>query len=178
MKHHFLQRNRLIALLGSAVVVVEAGFKSGTNHTVDWALNYGLDVFAVPGPIGREASEGTNALIRDGSPPITSSRDLFELLPWRMQPGLPRDSDAEASIPLEPGHARVYRALGPVGLQIDSIARVSNLDPATALAILAELELDGLVQQLPGKRFVRASIRTSGGQVGRSPKRASTQSER
>jgi DNA processing protein len=168
MKHHFLQRNRLIALLGAAVVVVEAGFKSGTNDTVKWALNYGVDVFAVPGPIGRGASEGTNALLYDGAPIITSSRDLFDLLPWRVEPESARDVDAASSIPLEPAHSRVYSRLGPVALQINSIARASGLDPATALVILAELELDGLVQQLPGKRFMRAQIRTSRDQVGKS----------
>jgi DNA processing protein len=168
MPHHFLQRNRLIALLGRGVVVVEASFKSGTNHTVEWALNYGVDVFAVPGPIGYEASKGTNALIYDGSPIITCSRDLFDLLPWRVQQEVPRDVDAASPVPLESAHARVYSGLGPVAVQINTIARGSGLDPAAALAILAELELDGLVQQLPGKRFMRTQIRTSRGQVGSS----------
>lgn len=167
MAHHFLKRNRLIALLGRGVVVVEASFKSGTNHTVDWALNYGVDVFAVPGPIGRAASEGTNALIYDGAPVITSSRDLFDVLPWRIEQEHLPDGHATSPIPIDPAQARVYSTLGPVALQINAIARVSGFDSATALAILAELELDGLVQQLPGKRFMRAQIRTTGREVGR-----------
>src|SRR5688572_3997803 len=67
MKHHFPQRNRIIALLGHGLVVVEAGLKSGTRITVDWALDHQQDVFAVPGPIGRVESEGTNQAIQDGA---------------------------------------------------------------------------------------------------------------
>jgi DNA processing protein len=160
VKHHFLQRNRLIALLARAVVVVEAGRKSGTNNTVKWALDYGVDVFAVPGPIGREASVGTNALIQDGAKLVTCSLDILQQLPWKIEAPRPAGSRPPAPIPLQPTEARIYDALGPVALQIDQIARTARLDTATALALLAHLELTGLVRQLPGKRFMRAELRT------------------
>ena len=161
MAHHFLQRNRLIALLASAVVVVEAGRKSGTSNTVEWAQNYNVDVFAVPGPIGREASVGTNALIRDGAPMVFSAIDLLEQLHWRIDVDVERDSDIAPSPMLDKTSARVYRAVGPIALQIDRIARNAGLETARALAVLAELELDGFVRQLPGKRFMRAELRTT-----------------
>src|SRR5690606_41149378 len=80
MPHHFLQRNRLIAHLSAGVIVVEAKHKSGTRKTVEWALDYDIPVFAVPGPIGRVESAGTNALIQDGAFLITSVRDALEVL--------------------------------------------------------------------------------------------------
>lgn len=159
MQHHFLQRNRLIALLASGVIVVEAKHKSGTRNTVEWAGNYGVTVFAVPGPIGREASTGTNALIQDGACLVTCVRDVLEELHWPLQPVLATSSDPA------PGHAHaggaaaaIYGTLGAVGMQIDEIARAVSCTTADALVVLAELELDGLVQQLPGKRFARARV--------------------
>jgi DNA processing protein len=155
MPHHFLQRNRLIALLSGGVVVVEAGMKSGTRNTVDWALRYGLTVCAVPGPIGRDASSGTNVLIQEGAKLVTSVRDIIEELPWRVKPAATSPTETTHAVPIDAVAANILRVLGPVAVQIDRIARAAGRDTAHTLAVLAELELDGLVRQLPGKRFVR-----------------------
>jgi DNA processing protein len=160
MKHHFLQRNRLIAKLSGGVVVVEAGRRSGSHNTAQWAGQYGVDVFAVPGPIGREASIGTNALIHDGAKLVASVRDIVEELPWRVT----AQTTSPETLPVNPAltgaAARVFQVLGPTGIQIDQIARAARCGTAEALALLAELELDGAVRQLPGKRFMRADLRT------------------
>jgi DNA processing protein len=155
LKHHFLQRNRLIAKLAGAVIVVEAGMKSGSHNTVKWALNHGVTVFAVPGPIGREASMGTNTMILDGATMITSVRDVVEQLPWRVTPVATSPQPATGTHQPSANGASVFGVMGPVAMQIDQIARAARCDTSTALATLAELELDGLVRQLPGKRFVR-----------------------
>ena len=157
IKHHFLQRNRLIAKLAGAVIVVEAGMKSGSHNTVKWALENNVAVFAVPGPIGREASAGTNALIMDGAPLITSVRDVIEQLPWRVSPAATSPEQPMLPAPASRIAARMFDLLGPVAMQIDQIARAAGCDTSAALVTLAELELDGFVRQLPGKRFVRAS---------------------
>lgn len=160
LKHHFLQRNRLIAKLAGAVVVVEAGARSGSLNTVKWAGDYGVEVCAVPGPIGRDASMGTNALIADGVTVVTSVRDIIEELPYPVTP-LPTSRVNTASDSIAVGDAaRVLEVLGPVGMQIDHIARAARCGTAQALGWLAELELAGVVRQLPGKRFVRADLRT------------------
>jgi DNA processing protein len=75
--HHFPKRNRLIAALARGVLVVEAAANSGAMRTVDSALELGRDVFAVPGPIGRETSEGTNQLIQAGATLVTSVPDVL-----------------------------------------------------------------------------------------------------
>ena len=79
----FLARNRLIAALGGATVVVEAAARSGSASTVTRALELGRDVMAVPGPVTSMMSVGTHELIRDGATLVTSADDVRELLnPW------------------------------------------------------------------------------------------------
>ncbi|MFN2568184.1 MAG: DNA-processing protein DprA [Candidatus Dormibacteria bacterium] len=77
----FPQRNRLIAALSAAVIVVEATERSGALSTARWAADLGRDVLAVPGSIRSDRSAGTNLLIRDGARPLLSVEDLFEAVP-------------------------------------------------------------------------------------------------
>ena len=103
---------------------------------------------------------GTNALIADGVTVVTSVRDIIEELPYPVTP-LPTSRVNMASDSIAVGDAaRVLEVLGPVGMQIDHIARAARCGTAQALGWLAELELAGVVRQLPGKRFVRADLRT------------------
>ena len=172
MQYHFLQRNRLIAALASAVVVVEAGSRSGTRNTVGWALQYGIDVYAVPGPIGSEASVGTNELIQDGATMITSSKDLLSRLPWKFNDEPVGDDGAPVPSQLSREEARIYKALGRMPLHIDKIARAATIDSRSALVLLAQMEIGGVVRQLPGKRFARVKPRTP-----KKPKGVKTDSE-
>lgn len=81
-RHNFPQRNRIISGLSRGLLVIEAAKRSGTFTTVEYAKNYGRDIFAVPGGIFREKSEGTNNLIKSGALLITSVRDIFERYPY------------------------------------------------------------------------------------------------
>ena len=161
MQYHFLQRNRLIATLASAVVVVEAGSRSGTRNTVGWALQYGIDVYAVPGPIGSEASVGTNELIQEGATMITSSKDLLSRLPWKFndEPDVP-NGDVAVPPHLSREEARLYKLLNGRAMHADKIARSAGIDSRMALGLLTQMELAGVVRQLPGKRFARVIPRT------------------
>lgn len=76
--HHFLERNRIISGLSMAVVVVEAGLRSGTMNTVRHALEQGRDVYAVPGPVDAECSMGCNLLIQEGAKAVTRAWDVLE----------------------------------------------------------------------------------------------------
>ena len=82
MGSNFPQRNRIISGLSRGLLVIEAGRKSGTFTTVEYAKNYNRDIFAVPGGIFRDKSEGTNNLIKRGAHLITSVRDIFEHYPY------------------------------------------------------------------------------------------------
>lgn len=76
-KYHFPERNRIISGLSSGVLVIEAKKKSGTMITVDFALEQGREVYAVPGNISSENSYGTNELIKEGATPVTSINDMI-----------------------------------------------------------------------------------------------------
>lgn len=153
-RHHFPLRNRIIAGLARAVVVVEAPHGSGALSTAAQAREQGKDVYAVPGPIGVRTSEGTNALIRDGVPLVTSAREVLERLELPPPP-----AELEADLPppdLEGQALALWRALDRDSLHADEVAARAGLDPRRGLASLLALEIQGHVRQLPGLRFVRA----------------------
>ncbi len=79
-KHNFIARNRLMAGLAQAVLITEAGEKSGSLHTARFALEQGIEVMAVPGPINAPGSVGTNNLIKSGATPVTSYIDVLNAL--------------------------------------------------------------------------------------------------
>ncbi|HET8654971.1 MAG TPA: DNA-processing protein DprA [Longimicrobiaceae bacterium] len=163
---NFPRRNRLIAALSRAVVVVEMGLKSGAQHTVTYALEQGREVMAVPGPIGSPVSEGTNQLIKDGARVVTSLGDILEELQGVGSAERPPRPARPASRPepqpdlplLTPGQDRVLRALADEPLHVDDLCARVSLDAPAALAVLLELELMGAVESLPGKRYRKSNV--------------------
>ena len=129
----FPARNRIIAGLSGAAVVVEARERSGALITADFALEEGRDVLAVPGEITSALSAGTNALLRLGATPVTCADDvleLFELVSARPD-AAPLGTAAEA----------LLERLRDGALTADELVRVSGVAPAEASAALMELEL-------------------------------------
>jgi DNA processing protein len=151
LRYHFPQRNRLIAALSMAIIVVEACAKSGSLITVEHAMDLGRDVFAVPGPIGAETSAGTNALIRDGAMLVSSSADVLNALGI---PVLDRARSDSAPADLDETGLALWSAIRDDALHVDELARQCALPPAAAMGKLLELELRGVVRQLPGMQFV------------------------
>jgi DNA processing protein len=151
-KYRFPHRNRIIAALSAAVVVVEAGEKSGAIRTAEHAMAAGIATYAVPSALDRPNMQGILGLYRDGVPPFTGVDDLLESV--GMAPiGPIREQRAE---PLPTGlHARVLAALGEDPLHVDRIAAAAAAPVTETLVALLELELDGRIRQHSGARFVR-----------------------
>jgi len=138
----FPARNRIIAGLARAAVIVEARERSGALITADFALEEGREVFAVPGEITSGLSAGTNALLRLGATPLTSSADVLETLGIEPQsPGVP-----DVSV----GAARVLAAIRESPATLDELGRATGLDAAAIAAAVSELELAGLVSDAAG----------------------------
>ena len=135
----FPARNRIIAGLSAATVVVEARERSGALITADLALDEGRDVLAVPGEITSALSAGTNALLKLGAAPCTGAADVLELF------GLMQEARAAPKVSEQA--AKVLAAL-PAGA--DDVARVSGLEAQTVAVALAELELAGLAPEGDG----------------------------
>jgi DNA processing protein len=139
----FPARNRIIAGLSEAVVVVEARDSSGALITADFALDEGREVFAVPGEITSTLSAGTNALLKLGAAPLTSTGDVLDAL------GIERRTEA-AAVEVSPAAQRLLELVreGPAGA--DELAARGNLDAGVISAALTELELAGLVAAADG----------------------------
>jgi DNA processing protein len=138
----FPARNRIVAGLAAATIVVEAREGSGALITADFALEEGREVLAVPGEITSTLAAGSNGLLRLGATPLTQAQDVLELFGLEaVEPGAP-ELGPTARVVLE----RVQEE--PRGA--DAIGRVTGLDAGEVAAALAELELAGLVSESAG----------------------------
>jgi DNA processing protein len=159
----FPRRNRLISALSRVTVVIEAAEGSGALITADAALNQGREVMAVPGPITSPTSVGSNRLIRDGAAPLLESIDLFTHYPALTQvapaPAIKHKTPAPLLRPLpstlSPTERAVADLLDGTPKHIDEIAGQTTHPIHEVLATLCSLEITGLVQQHPGRRFRR-----------------------
>jgi DNA protecting protein DprA len=137
---YFVARNRLIAAFSDALVVVEAGERSGTRSTVDFTLQLGRDLYCVPGPVDCPHSSGTLQWIRDGARMIRGGRDLLEDLGWRHLPSEPSDVLGLGERPES---------------TMEIVRRTGLLLPQVAVT-LARAEARGEVRRLAGDRWCRA----------------------
>jgi DNA processing protein len=177
LKRHFPERNRVIAALSWATIVVEAARDSGSLITAGLAAEEGRAVYAVPGAVDEPNAEGTNGLLRAGALVCRSAADVMEDLAPQVAEAAravatsrPQGSggDGEASSGTgspDPGgltgdQRRVLARLSATrGVGIETLAGTCGLSPGPLLATLLELELRGLVRQLPGRRFTSAACK-------------------
>ena len=138
----FPARNRVIAGLCLATVIVEARERSGALITADFALEAGREVFAVPGEITSGLSKGTNALLRFGATPLTSTADVLEALGLELTVSEAPDLGENATA--------VLAALDREPAGADELSRSTGLDAAALATALAELELAGAVAEADG----------------------------
>lgn len=147
---NFPPRNRIISGLSAAVVVIEAGRKSGALITARYAAEQGRDVFALPGKIYAPESRGTNQLIRQGAHPLTKPEQLTEFL--ELSGAGPGSSPARV-LPSSPTEALLYEILGPDPIHVDQICVQSGLSAAEVTAALTVMELKGLVRKAAGMKY-------------------------
>jgi DNA processing protein len=152
---HFPGRNRIISGISRGVLVMEAAEESGSLITVDFALEQGREVFAVPGPVYAPTSAGVNRLLKDGAHVVTEARDILEVLWPQVPPREVRRREDCFAADLPDDARNVYLGLGDEPLHVDELVQKSGLTPMEVSAILLHLELRGGVEQLPGMRFVR-----------------------
>lgn len=154
---NFPHRNRIIAGLSLATLVVEAAPRSGSLITARLAGDYGRDVLAVPGSPLDPRAQGCNQLIRDGAMLIQSAADVIEAISPVDARVVRAGTGAGAAVPVaveagEGDHVLVERLLGPVPVPADELIRQSGLDPAAVQAVLLELELAGRLERHAGGR--------------------------
>lgn len=143
----FPARNRIVAGLADATVVVEARERSGALITADLALDEGREVFAVPGEITSHLSDGTNALLRLGAVPVTCVADVLDVL--GVDPVEQTQTDT-AAVLQEPRLAAVHAAVVDAPSTVDELVRRTGIAASNVASALTELELLGLVTEADG----------------------------
>lgn len=155
---HFPRRNRIIAGLCPAIIVVEAAAKSGSLLTARMALDLGREVLAVPGhPFDARAS-GCNILIRDGATLVRGPRDVIDAIapPEPSQPPLPLTERPGPARHLDL-HQEILQRLGPSPLPEDALLHEIGTHADDVLPVLTEMELDGQITRLPGGLLARGA---------------------
>lgn len=154
--HTFPRRNRIMAGLSKAILIVEAGEKSGTLITARFALDYNREVGAVPGSIFSPQSHGTNQLIRQGATPITTSSDLLEMLGFKAT----TDNDAptlDFNL-LSKTERIIVNLLTIEPLPRDELIRQLAQPTSETNVLLATMEIKGLIKETLGEISLRTSL--------------------
>lgn len=152
----FPRRNRIIAALSRAVVIVEAGAKSGALNTATHALNVGREILVAPSRLGDRSGSGSLRLLRQGAAVFTGVRDVFDAIGWlhdREPPPRRRANGEPGRVDGAGPDGWLLRVLGREELSVDEISAVSGRTVGDTLAALGRLEIDGRVEQSRRGRF-------------------------
>ncbi len=156
MAFNFPPRNRLISGLSLGVVVVEATEKSGSLITAALAVEQGREVFAVPGEVGSSRSRGAHRLIRQGAKLVETVEDIVEeIAPQLLTRAGEQAKDGRRGLPQNASEEvkKIFHLLQERSLQIDEVIESSGFSPSKVSEVLLDLELQGYLRQLPGKRY-------------------------
>ena len=150
----FIKRNRLIAALARATIVIEAPIKSGALTTAKYALELGREVYAVPGDALRENTKGSNGLISSGATPIIDPQELIaSIFPAKKRRG---KIDQNLIKPQNPEEAAIIAALISGTRHVDELVEATKLSAETAQSTLIALELRGVIASLGNMRYALA----------------------
>ena len=155
-RQNFVQRNRIVAGMADATIVVESASKGGALITAGLATDYHRDCFAFPGRVGDPYSQGCNALVRDNRASlILSAEDFVKAMSWDLTPAnrqAPQAIQRQLFLDLSPEEEALVAALRPHrdGLQINALVVEADIPINRASALLFELEMKGVVRALAG----------------------------
>lgn len=154
-KENFVKRNRIVAGMAEATIVIESAEKGGSLITATLANDYNRDVFAVPGRVGDKFSAGCINLIKtQRAHLLTSAADLIYIMNWQLQPQKSKPVQKQLFVSLEEDEQKVYDYLFQKGKELMDIIAIECDFPVYKISsILLNLELKGVIRPLPGKLF-------------------------
>ena len=154
-KHNFPGRNRIVAGISDAVILVETGIKGGSMITAEIANSYNRDVFAVPGKTTDAKSEGCNYLIKNNKAILlTDTTELLNIMGWNDQRSAGKQIQKELFIELDEEEKKIIALLKEKeSTTIDELNIKSGLSTSNVAGVLLQLELKGVIVSLPGKMY-------------------------
>jgi DNA processing protein len=155
--HNFVKRNRIVAGMSDATLVIESGVKGGAMITANLAFSYNREVMAVPGNVGNYYSAGCNYLIKSQKASvIESADDLLKLMNWDLK-NKKKSIQKRLFVQLKPHEEKIYNLLQEHRtLSLNDIGLKSELMISQVSMALLSLELEGLIKSLPGNMFAMA----------------------
>jgi DNA processing protein len=153
LAQNFPRRNRLISGLSLGILVTEAAKNSGALITVDFALEQGREVFALPGRIDTNTSAGTNEIIKQGARLVTCSQEIIEELNLGVYSAPEKEKYGAACAGEE---NRLYGLIGRDAVSIDELTRNASLPVNRVAELVLRLRCKRLIRELPGKLFTRS----------------------
>lgn len=155
LRENFLKRNRIVAGISNATIVIESADKGGSLVTADIANSYNRDVFALPGRATDIYSKGCNNLIKNNQASLlTSSQDIIKMLNWDLSEKPKKGIQQQLFFELNENEQKVYDLLHHKGQQLlDVISLECNIPIFQLSSILLQMELKGITKPLPGKMF-------------------------
>ncbi len=153
-KFVFQVRNRIMAGLGRAVLMMESQIQSGSMLTVHHALDQGKEVYAYPGHPGTEWASGAHQLLREGANYFTSAQDILEDMGWDSDS--PHVANQSTELPaMNANQRQIFQLLRQGELSYDQLADMTHLPPSTLSVELTMLQMLGVIKAMPGKTYCR-----------------------
>lgn len=160
--YNFPARNRIISGMSECIIVIEAGKKSGSLITVDMALEQGRDVYALPGPINSEMSEGCNYLIKQGAGIILSPEMLLDEISVSYERFNEQCENVQKNHKnekmLETPEELLYSCLGLYPMGVEDLMKKTKMDIKKVMEALISLELDGYIKEISKNMYVRCVV--------------------
>lgn len=150
----FVQRNRIVSGLSMGVLIVEAKHRSGTSITASFAKLQGKTIFCIPHSLNQKEGIGTNRQIKEGAKLVTCSQEIIDELEIKTDKIENKEKEIDViNVPEE--YMPVYKYIGNTPMNIDEICKKTKMEISRVNYLLTMLELEGYIEQLPGKFFVK-----------------------
>ncbi len=151
---HFPVRNRIVSGLSKGILVAEAGLKSGAMITGKLALEQGRELMCMPGLISNPNTQGIYKLIKEGASIVTCSQDILDVMNWEIKKTETISAKSENNNQLTKDEKLVYECIQKDSLTVDELIIKTNLNINDLMVILTKLELNGLISQDRGERYI------------------------
>lgn len=154
----FIQRNRIVSGLSMGVLIIEAKHRSGTAITANFARLQGRKIFCIPHSLEQKEGIGTNRQIKNGAKLVTAPEEIIEELNIKIEQNKVVEERKIEIIDIPEEYLPVYKYISDIPINIDELCKKTKLEISKVNYMLTMMELEGYIEQLPGKNFVKGGL--------------------